>query len=171
MNKTLVIASVALVIGLCGLFFPQVTERITETVSLGAAGQNNSFTQYFDAGFVTGGQLTIATTTSIVLKAREMDNASVISFSAGNSPVINVTLPASSTFPLGKAGETRTWIIDNLHTAAATTTTIVAGTGVDIDGDTANDDVINGGVSGKLTCWRLPNTDIRCYVNEGVDAG
>jgi len=85
---------------------------------------------------------------------------------------LTLTLPATTTFAaiLPNDGDTATWIIDNRHTAAGTTTSVV---GYDIDGDTANDDVINGGVSGKLTCWNVKDATsfaFRCYVNEGIDA-
>lgn len=172
MNKTLAVALVALALAVVAFAFPRTAERVVETVTLGASsGTEHSQTETFQSGLVAGGSLVISTTTSVVLKASEMDKASVIAFPTTASPVINVTLPASTTFPLLKVGDSRIWVIDNQHTAAATTTTIVAGTGVDIDGTTANDDVINGGVSGVLRCWRLANTDVRCIVEEMVDAG
>lgn len=126
------------------------------------------------AGLTEGGAYTISTTSATwTLNAREIRDVKVIAVaSVTGAAAMTLTLPASSTWQgLEKVGDTQSWIIDNLHTAAATTTTVTAGTGVDIDGTTANDDVLNGGVSGRLDCWRLATSDIRCIVEEMVDAG
>jgi len=146
-----------------------------EQSPLGAsAGPDMSNRTAFNAAYYSGGVFSVATTGAThTLTDREIANVSVISIpSSAAGPALTLTTPASTTWTsLPKNGDVQTWVIDNLHTAAATTTTITAGTGVDIDGTTANDDVINGGVSGTLTCWRLPNTDVRCIVEEMVDAG
>ena len=126
------------------------------------------------AGMTESGIYTVSTTSATwTLNAREIRDVKVIAIgSVTGAAAMTLTLPASSTWQgLEKVGDTQSWIIDNLHTAAATTTTVTAGTGVDIDGTTANDDVLNGGVSGRLDCWRLPTSDIRCIVEEMVDAG
>jgi hypothetical protein len=67
-------------------------------------------------------------------------------------------------------GQTKTWIIQNNHTAAATTTTITTNTGINLQGDTANDDVINGAVTGTLTCHREYDLSVLCIVSEKVNA-
>lgn len=126
-------------------------------------------------GLTQGGVFTIATTSSTqTLTAANMRGVHVFSISAmATSAALTLTLPATSTM-LGimpNSGDSIEYIVDNLQTAAGTTTTIVAGTGWDLDGITANDDILNGGVSGRLECWRLPNTDMRCIVEEMVDAG
>lgn len=127
-------------------------------------------------GLARAGQFTIATTaSSMTLKDFDLAGNAVISISAmgAGQAALTLTLPASTTWPsLDRSGTVQSWIIDSNGLAAATTTTITAGTGVDIDGTTANDDVINGDVSGRLDCWRLPTTgNVRCIVEEMVDAG
>ena len=131
------------------------------------------------AGFAQGGVLTIATSSAtMTLTDGDIANVATLSIVISSTtnaydPALALTLPASTTWPsLDANGTVQRWIIDNNQTAAGTTTTITAGVGVDIDGDTANDDVINGGVSGEMACWRLPTTgNIRCTVSEKVDAG
>ena len=126
------------------------------------------------AGMTEAGIYTVSTTSAAwTLNAREIRDVKVIAIAdTAGSAALALTLPASSTWQgLEKVGDTQSWVIDNLHSNAATTTTVTAGTGVDIDGTTANDDVLNGGVSGRLDCWRLPTSDIRCIVEEMVDAG
>ena len=125
------------------------------------------------SGMTESGIYTVSTTSATwTLNAREIRDVKVIAIADTTSAVLALTLPASSTWQgLERVGDTQSWIIDNLHSNAATTTTVTAGTGVDIDGTTANDDVLNGGVSGRLDCWRLPTSDIRCIVEEMVDAG
>lgn len=130
----------------------------------------------FQSGMAEGGEYVFTATSTqaaVTLTDRDMSNAKVITIAAVDAPALVMTLPASTTWSgLNKPGVAQEWIIDNRHTAAATTTTITAGAGVDIDGTTANDDVLNGGVSGVLKCWRLSTTfDIRCIVEEMVDAG
>lgn len=180
MNKALVISVIALVVAVGGVVFRGTTETIVREVSdaVGASGTGQVTTslQTFRAGLVQGGvYATTTTASSFTLPARAISEASVINIGSSTvmSPVQIVTLPASTTWQgLDQKGDSQTWIIDNLYGAAATTTTITAGTGVDIDGDTANDDVINGGVSGLMTCWRLERAgNIRCHVSESVDAG
>lgn len=130
--------------------------------------------QYLRAGLTTGAVANVSTTSATyTLRDSEIRDAKVISIADTSfSSALTLTLPASTTWQsLPKNGDAQEWIIDNLHSAAATTSTITAGTGVDIDGTTANDDVINGGVSGTLRCWKLPNSDVRCIVEEMVDAG
>lgn len=179
MNKTLVISVIALVVALGAVAFPRTVtntiERVSDAVGASGTGQNTTSLQTFSAGLVQGGVYSIATTaSSFTLPARAISEVSVISIGTSTvmAPVQTVTLPASTTWQgLDKVGDSKKWIIDNLYGAAATTTTITAGTGVDLDGVTANDDIINGGVSGELNCWRLATRDIRCIVNEYVDAG
>jgi hypothetical protein len=180
MNKTLVISVIALVVALGAVAFPRTVtntiERVSDAVGASGTGQNTTSLQTFSAGLVQGGVYSTTTTaSSFTLPARAISEASVINIggTSVNSPVQTVLLPASTTWQgLDQKGDSQTWIIDNLYGAAATTTTITAGTGVDIDGDTANDDVINGGVSGLMTCWRIERGgNIRCHVSESVDAG
>lgn len=161
---------IALVVLFFGVMLPG-PQTIMPAIG-GAAGPDHYGHEYFNAGLSAGGVYTLSTTTNAILRDGDIEDAKVISISSSASPAISLTTPASSTWAsLPDNGTAQSWIIDNLHTAAATTTTITAGTGVDLDGATTNDDVINGGVSGILTCWRLPSTNIRCIVEEMVDAG
>lgn len=179
MNKALVISVIALVVAVGGVVFRGTTETIVREVSdaVGASGTGQVTTslQTFSAGLVQGGVwATTSTASNIVLPARLISEVSVLRIGTSTvmSPVQTITTPASSTWQgLDNVGDSKKWIIDNLYGAAATTTTITAGAGVDLDGVTANDDVINGGVSGEMNCWRLADRNIRCIVNEYVDAG
>lgn len=141
---------------------------------LGAAAGPDVYnrTVFYD-GLASGSNLNVSTSAATyTLTDAELDNAAVITITAEDpAAALALTLPASSTWSSLPKGVKQSWVIDNLHSTAATTTTVTAGTGVDIDGTTANDDIINGGVSGRLECWRLQNTNIRCIVEEMVDAG
>lgn len=162
-------------------FMAKPAQVNVKTESLGAFPGNeisSRVTTY--GGFSEGGQFKIATTASaMTLRDNDLATNKVIYLTAMGSgqPALALSLPASTTWPsLAKPGVAQSWIIDATDVGTAgTTTTITAGAGVDIDGITANDDVINGGVSGMLTCWRLDATEengnIRCSVRELVDAG
>ena len=149
----------------------------TGTFTGALSALSGAFSGYLDsnAGFVEGGQLTISTTSAAyTLTAAQMKAAKVISIAdTASSAALALTLPATSTMTtlLPSAGDTQEWIIDNLHSDAATTTTISVGDGMDFDGTGANDDVVNGGVSARLECFRLVDTNVRCIVEEFVDAG
>lgn len=176
--KNTLLATLAVVFAVVALVFawrqPAVQPATPKPV--GALASPDIYGQLRVHGtLVSGGCITTVSTTSAtyMLSADEMDSCGVISIaSLPTSAALALTTAASSSMKtIPTAGDSTTWIIDNLHTAAATTSTITAGTGVDIDGTGANDDVINGGVSGLLTCWRLASTDVRCIVQEMVDAG
>lgn len=176
---------VLVVASFLGVTYPKsggtVVERVVET--LGAdAGPTKTEHQEFLQSYMSGGVFTIATTASAMTLTDSMiRNASVIAVrpvnAAANSAALALTTMSSTTWAsLPDNGSKQSWIIDNQFSAAATTTTITAGAGVDIDGTGANDDVINGGVSGTLECWKYLaadgfNRDVRCIVQEFVDAG
>lgn len=170
--------TVVAVFGLVLVGFFAVTQKPAEAPQslAGFAGPEVTYRVTTKAGFANGGVYTIATTASaMTLKDADIANNAVISLTAmgAGQAALALTLPASTTWPsLDANGTMQRWVIDNNGLAAATTTTITAGAGVDIDGTTANDDVLNGDVSGTLACWRLPTTgNIRCIVEEMVDAG
>jgi hypothetical protein len=86
-------------------------------------------------------------------------------------PALTVTLPATTTFPLAsEAGAYRSWVIENPFTAAATTTTIAAGTGIDLQEPDGQNVVIGINNYAWLTCFRELSTDIVCRVDETIPA-
>jgi hypothetical protein len=179
MNKTLKVAlTVAVVvIAISGLFFPKGKPVVEQT--LGAFSgpdiyddvrfQGKTSTEELTQG---GGVLNISTTSSTyTLTQAELANANVIeieAIAAAGQAALALTLPATSTLTtlLPKVGNLREWIIEDNHTAAATTTTITAGTGIDLIAYTTNDDVIDGGEFSQLTCWRKENSDVGCFTTE-----
>lgn len=164
------------------LYFKDAPQVTVNSESLGAAGTYDNIVTPVKvySGFTEGGQFKIATTASaMTLRDGDLARNKVIYLTAmgAGQAALALSLPATTTWPsLDKPGVVQSWIIDATDVGtAATTTTITAGAGVDIDGITANDDVINGGVAGELRCWRLDSTEeggnIRCSVRELVDAG
>lgn len=131
---------------------------------------------YFNVhgAFSQGGGVTTAapTAATYTLTYADMADANVITFAASSTmPALTATLPATSTFPLGaEAGSYRSWVIVNPFLEAATTTTIAAGTGVDLQEPDGQNVVIGITNYAWLTCLRLANTDIACRVDETVPA-
>lgn len=177
------LVTVVAVLGLVVVgFFAVTKDQVVKVESdlAGFSGNEPLVRLTTQAGFAQGGQFTIATTASaMTLGPRDLaDNAviSIKSMGAGQA-ALALTFPSSTTWSgLDAPGVVQSWIIDNTDTNAATTTTLTAGAGVDIDGTGANDDVLNGGTAGLLSCWRLPSTEtlangVRCIVQEMVDAG
>ena len=123
-----------------------------------------------------GGQCTItdANGGAYVLTQAELSacNYLYMTASGAGQEVIALTLPATSTMTtlLASVGDTREWLIDASDLAAATTTTITKGTGVDMIAVTTAEDVIDGGEYSELRCWRKSDTDVACITSELVDA-
>lgn len=134
-----------------------------------SAGQS-AVKQFTQGGSVLRINQTGATRT--LTAAEFAANTQFVVDSTATGAALSLSLPATSTMTaiIPNAGDRREWIIENNHTAAATTTTVIAGTGIDLQGDTANDDVLNAGVFGLLTCWRQYTTDVACNVVETVVA-
>lgn len=125
--------------------------------------------------FTQGGGVLSFTATSTqaarTLTEAELLANNVIEIVSTNAPALALSLPATSSMTtlLPNAGDFREWIIDNQH-LAATTTTITAGTGIDLIAYTTNDDVIDGLEVSRLTCWRKANTDVYCLTSEYLKA-
>lgn len=179
MNKTLAVAVVALIVAVGSLVFPNTTERVVETITLGSgSGQNTASTQFFDGGLVNGSGC-FATSSSGVIPVRQLEMNSCISMtSVTPQAVISLTLPSTTTMSavLGTSvGGCRSWWIDASMLTAATTTTLVAGTGWDIVGLDATGagtgaDVIDGAEQAQLTACRQRNGDITGFVREYINA-
>lgn len=129
------------------------------------------------AEFTQGGgiaTLTDANGGAYTLTQTELLNNNVLSFAAGGAgqEVIQLTFPATSSLSqiIPNAGDMRTWLYDASALAAATTTTVTAGTGMDLIAVTANDDLIDGAEWAEITCWRQADTDITCLTSELLHA-
>lgn len=135
--------------------------------------RGESVVQEFTQG---GGQCTITdanggtyTLTQAELKAC---NYLYMTASGAGQEVIALTLPATSTMTslLPKVGDYREWLIDASDLAAATTTTITAGTGIDMIAVTNAEDVIDGAEYSELRCWRKSDTDVACITSELINS-
>lgn len=105
------------------------------------------------------------TLTSAQMKARNC-----FQFAAGGSgqAVISIQLPTADQLKtvLPNPGDFREWTYDASALAAATTTTIVAGTGIDLIAVTNADDVIDGAEYARLSCWRKSSSVVNCITSE-----
>jgi hypothetical protein len=101
-----------------------------------------------------------------------MANSNVINFTASSTiGAVTATLPATTTLPLGAGvGSYRTWVIENSYTGAATTTTIAAGIGIDLQEPDGQDVVIGINNYAFLTCFREASSDVVCRVDETIPA-
>lgn len=131
----------------------------------------------FDGGLTTGGgckTLTDANGGTYTLTQAELIENSCFEFAAGGAgqAVIALTMPATSTMTslIPNAGECRSWTYSAANLAAATTTTITAGTGHNILAYTTNDDVIDGLERAQITMCRTSSTDVDTYTTEILNA-
>lgn len=201
--KTVILASlVAFVVAFTVAVLVGGKEVIREVVSLGADG-DTGFTNLVASGDVTvgddltvtddttiGGSITSGelftqgggwfstSTTGTLTEAQMLANNGIYVTAAGaGQAALVLTLPATSTMTtlLATAGDCATWVIDASDVAAATTTTITAGTGwdlvgLDATGAGAGADVIDGAEFGQLTACRKVDTDVVGYVTEWIAA-
>jgi len=126
-------------------------------------------------GFTQGGGVLNVSTTSAAytLTQAQMLASNVIEIeTVAGAAALTLTLPATSTMStlIGTAGNVREWLIENNHTGAATTTTMVAGTGIDLLENDGQNVVIGINNTATLRCWRKENTDVGCIVNETIPA-
>lgn len=121
-----------------------------------------------------GGVITVTPTSdSVTLTQAQMLNANVITFTASSTQeALTVTLPATSTLDkiIPNTGDTRKWVIENPFLAAATTTTIAAGSGIDLQEPDGQNVVIGIDNYAFLTCFRELSTDVVCLVDESIPA-
>jgi hypothetical protein len=178
MSKIVTGGGVILALVLSTLAFVQPTpEKIIERVEtrLGASASNeHTETQYFYGNTVKGGAYVSVSTTSATytLSAGELRGASVIDVeSTGTGSALSLTLPATTTnaYPAGN-GQTISFKIKNSHTASATTTTLVAGTGVDLQEVDGGNVVIGINNYAEVECTRLDTRDVACFVTETIPA-
>jgi len=144
-----------------------LTGAVTASGALTVSGQTalQELTQ-------SGGILATSTTaTAGTLTEAEMLTYNYIAFTA-NTGNTALTLPATSTMTtlLPNAGDMREWIFENATTTAATTLTITAGAGIDLQGVSNATDVLDGTEWAELRCIRKTNTDVMCIVSELEDA-
>lgn len=121
--------------------------------------------------FTQGGGITSTSTAGAAsaLLATDIDTENLVRI----QPLFDahtLTLPASTTFPgIPNAGDMRTLVIENVATAA-TTTTIAAGTGIDLQEPDGQNVVIGQNNYALLTCFREASTNIVCVVDETIPA-
>lgn len=124
-------------------------------------------------GFTQGGGCTASSTTAATELWTEADllGSNCFEYDGATAAAISITLPATSTMTtlLPNPGDFRRWVYTG-YTAAATTTTFVAGAGIDLIAVSNANDVIDGGEYAELSCWRQIDTDVTCIVSELVAA-
>lgn len=126
-------------------------------------------------GFTFGDGVVTVTpvSASVTLTQAQMKAGYRITFAASSTqPALTVTLPAVSTMTelIPTIGDTRQWIIENPFTAAATTTTIAAGSGIDLQEPDGQNVVIGINNYAWLTCFRETATGVVCRVDETIPA-
>lgn len=115
-----------------------------------------------DAGSVTDASSSL--TVALTLTAAQVCDSNIITVTHGalTGAGINVTLPATSTLfadCMDDNGDHVTFIYANQSTLVGSTTTIVAGSGIDLLSDDANGDIIAGGGKAIVTLWRVGISD------------
>lgn len=127
-----------------------------------------------NVGNLTYGLTTVASSTANAaetLLITDLTSYSGFDYTPGNLAV-TLTLPATSTMTafIPNAGECFDWRLRNLDGTAATSTTIAAGTGIDLVENENGDVIIEGGNEAQLKFCRELDTDVTVYVDEYIAA-
>jgi hypothetical protein len=145
-----------------------------QSASVGAPNAVPGVNLFPTTQFQQGGGVTTASpvTAAYTVTTDDLQRSNVLTFVASTTmPALTATLPATTSFPLSAdAGSYRTWVVENPFTAAATTTTLAAGTGVDLQEPDGQNVVIGINNYAWLTCFRMANSDITCRVDETIPA-
>lgn len=156
----LLVGGVALADNVVNYFYDNSTYQEANNVNdtFGAnPGPDKYQRQYFHAGFNDGGTRYATTTvTAGTIKESDIDE-DVKYIQALVNVDTTLTFPATGTMVsmLGKeVGDTRTYIIHNASTTAASALTIAAGTGVDLQEDEGETVILNGLEFGRITFMR-----------------
>jgi len=134
----------------------------------------STFTGAVDASIFTEGggvyaSTTMATTATLVASDLIANNYFALTPNVANTAL---TLPATSTLAtmIPNAGDRREILIENVSAVTATTTTIVAGAGMDLQEADGQNVVIGGNNYALVTLWRKSNTDMVVTVTETIPA-
>lgn len=135
---------------------------------------NLSTTGNANVGGLTHGNTMVASSTSNAaetLSVTDLTSYSGMDYTPGDLAV-TLSIPASSTLEsfISNAGKCFDWRFRNLDETAATSTTIAAGTGIDLVENENGDVVIEGGNEAQLKFCRELDTDITVYVDEYIAA-
>lgn len=174
---TLALVVVA-IIATMGVFFPQVSQQVRETVLGSNPGPDIYSYVNVHGPFSQGGGVNATSTSDTTETVRVVDmqdyNVLDLTPTVGNT---TYTLPATTTFPLlQEAGATRSWVFRNATTTSGVTATIAAGTGIDLQEPDGQNVVIADTNFAWITCYRKATAsganggDIVCLVDESIPA-
>lgn len=175
-SKSTMVAMVAVaIIAIAGMFFPQAPVPVVQ-VQKDVAGVTNY--DDLDVDSVTYGKSCLSLSASTTLTQQNLlDNGCFVTTVAGVQNTLTHTLPATSTLTafIPNVGECREYWFDNTAVAAATTTTWLLGTGMNLVGLDATGagtgaDVIDGNEYGQMKFCRERDTDITVYMTEWIHA-
>lgn len=163
--KTVVIAAVVALIAVFGVSTLRSDDRVGSVP--GVAMWPSSVTTFTQGGGVTSTSTAGAASTLLATDI-DIENYVVMTPTGANH---TLTLPATSTMTniIPNAGDTRTIIVQNGATAA-TTTTIAAGAGMDLQEPDGQNVVIGQNNFAYLTLTRKSNGDMVVVVDETIPA-
>lgn len=152
-----------------------ITNEASEEGTLGAMSSPDVYSylkvhgRFLQGGYMGTDAPAIATSTTDTITATQVWTYSGLDYTPGTA-AMDITLPASSTLSFLGSGECLDWRFRNLDSDTATTTTFVAGAGIDLVENENGDVVIEGGNEARLTLCRELDTDVTVYVDEYVAA-
>lgn len=166
-NKKVVVALVVIfAIAIGGYLFPKASQFVVG----GASGPTHTNHQEFLKGFTKGGNVTATTSTEATFTLTSAYLNRDVSLISWNPSLNNtITTMASTSAPLSdlKAGESLQVYIYNASTTAASTITLAAGTGVDLQKDEGGTVIINGLEVARLTFLKKADTDVIAWLEVG----
>lgn len=144
------------------------SSNVTVGGTLGITGESNLDT------LIQGGDVTAVTaTTNYTLTAAQVCDSSVITVTVNAKTGKNVTFPATTTLfadCLTTNGDAKALLFRNITATAGTTTTMVAGSGIDLLEPDGQNVVLAGGADALITVHRISTNEATIVVDEFIDA-
>jgi len=141
----------------------------------GVSFEQEAFTQGFTTlapAYLGGKKTTLTTGATVIVRSDEFCDASLLLWepTAANS---TTTLPTSSSITsrcLTSDGARHSFLFRNISATSASTTNIVAGTGMVLLEPDGQNIILGGGNSAQFDCYRNTSSEIVCVIDEVIDA-
>jgi hypothetical protein len=139
-----------------------------------SSGPTHYNLEYFYGGLIQGGvKTTLTTGTTTTMTAAQVCDSSLIEWSHTATAAGTTTFPTSAAIVsrcLAKDGDMKTFLFRNLTTLAASTTNIIAGTGMILLEPDGQNVLIGGGAAALVTMVRVSSTAVIVNIDELIDA-
>jgi len=165
-----VLAVIALIVAIVACFLPLGGKTVVDRVVGAAAGPDMYEHITFLSNYTAGGNVvaTSSTAATYTLTTKDFNrDTSLLSWTANVNTTLTTMASTSEPFVSLKPGQSFSVYLYAASTTAASTITLGAGTGVDLQEDEGETVIINGLEIARLTFLKKADTDIVAWLEIG----